>query len=52
MDSFLVITKASDTASDNDYKDPIRDSGLSVNVEHRSVFWRACREVVVVSKPA
>ena len=27
----------------------IRDSGLFVNLEHRSVFWRRCREVVVVS---
>jgi ubiquinone/menaquinone biosynthesis C-methylase UbiE len=29
----------------------IKESALPVNVEHRSVFWRNCREVVVVSMP-
>jgi ubiquinone/menaquinone biosynthesis C-methylase UbiE len=28
----------------------LRDSALPVSVEHRSVFWRNCREVVVVSR--
>jgi len=28
----------------------LRKSGLPVKVEHSSVFWRNCREVVVVSK--
>jgi ubiquinone/menaquinone biosynthesis C-methylase UbiE len=28
----------------------IERSALPVNVEHRSIFWRNCREVVVVSK--
>ena len=27
----------------------LKDSGLPVNVEYRSVFWRQCREVLVVS---
>jgi ubiquinone/menaquinone biosynthesis C-methylase UbiE len=27
----------------------LRDSALPVSVEHRSVFWRDCREAVVVS---
>jgi len=28
----------------------LKQSALPVNVEHRSVFWRNCREVAVVSK--
>lgn len=27
----------------------LKESGLQVNIEHSSVFWRKCREVVVVS---
>ncbi|HSA78514.1 MAG TPA: class I SAM-dependent methyltransferase [Nitrospirota bacterium] len=27
----------------------LKDSGLPINVEHRSVFWRNCREVMVLS---
>jgi ubiquinone/menaquinone biosynthesis C-methylase UbiE len=27
----------------------LKDSGLPISVEHRSVFWRNCREVVVAS---
>ena len=29
----------------------LRDSGLPITVTHRSVFWRNCREAIVVSKP-
>jgi ubiquinone/menaquinone biosynthesis C-methylase UbiE len=29
----------------------LKESALSVKVEHRSIFWRNCREVVVVSLP-
>ena len=27
----------------------LQESGLPISVEHSSVFWRDCREVVVVS---
>jgi ubiquinone/menaquinone biosynthesis C-methylase UbiE len=29
----------------------LKKSTLPVNVEHRSIFWRKCREVVLVSMP-
>ncbi len=28
----------------------LQDSGLSITVEHRSIFWRNCREAVVVCR--
>jgi ubiquinone/menaquinone biosynthesis C-methylase UbiE len=29
----------------------IQESGLQLEIEHSSVFWRNCRQVVVVTKP-
>jgi ubiquinone/menaquinone biosynthesis C-methylase UbiE len=29
----------------------LKESGLPISLEHRSVFWRDCREVFVVSSP-
>ena len=29
----------------------LKESALPISVEHRSIFWRNCREVVVVSTP-
>jgi hypothetical protein len=28
----------------------LEDSGLPITIAHRSVFWRNCREVIVVSR--